>query len=102
MSRNGMVRACSRPKFFLQTSFTERLPLYGQNHFWTGFCQRGHEQFSESKSPPTGGSHLPHAHPSSFEIQVELTTAAGLQPIRRSGRNNWIWRLSDDVAARWR
>jgi hypothetical protein len=26
------------------------------------------EQFSESKSPPTGGSHLPHAHPSSFEM----------------------------------
>src|SRR5262249_11035734 len=31
------------------------LPLYGQNHFWTGFCQRGHEQFSESKSPPYRG-----------------------------------------------
>ena len=34
----------------------------GQNHFWTGYCQRGHEQFSEFKSPPYRGSHLPHAH----------------------------------------
>jgi hypothetical protein len=22
--------------------------------------------------------------------------------VRRLGRNNWIWRLPDDVAARWR
>src|SRR6516165_4565364 len=26
----------------------------------------------------------------------------GARRIRRLGRNNWIWRLSDDVAARWR
>jgi hypothetical protein len=58
--------------------------------------------FQNPKVPPTGGLHLPHAQPSSFEIQVELTTAAGLRRIRRLGRNNWIWRLSDDVAARWR
>src|SRR5215471_18815154 len=33
------------PKNFLQTtSFTQRLPpLMGQNHFWTDFCQRGHD-----------------------------------------------------------
>jgi hypothetical protein len=54
-------------------------------------------EISKRKVPPTGGSHLPHAQPSSFEIQVELTTAAGLRRIRRLGRNNWIWRLSDDV-----
>jgi hypothetical protein len=49
--------------FFAKTSFTQRLPpFWGGNHFWTGFCQRGHEQFSESKSPPYRGSHLPHAH----------------------------------------
>src|SRR5215472_6320213 len=30
--------------FFAKTSFTQRLPpLMGQNHFWTGFCQRGHD-----------------------------------------------------------
>jgi hypothetical protein len=52
---------------------TERLPpFWGRNRFWTGFWERGHEQFSESNSPPYGGSHLPLAHPSSFEIQVEL------------------------------
>jgi hypothetical protein len=28
--------------------------------------------FQNPKVPPTGGSDLPHAHPSSFEIQVEL------------------------------
>jgi hypothetical protein len=28
--------------------------------------------FQNPKVPPTGGSHLPLAHPSSFEVQVEL------------------------------
>jgi hypothetical protein len=28
--------------------------------------------------------------------------SVGARRIRRLGRNNWIWRLSDDVAARWR
>jgi hypothetical protein len=28
--------------------------------------------FQKSKSPPTGRSHLRPAHPSSFEIQLEL------------------------------
>ena len=42
-------------KFFLQKRLhTKATPLYGQNHFWTGFCQRGHEQFSEFKSPLPG------------------------------------------------
>ena len=48
--------------FFAKTSSHKGYPLYGQNHFWTGFCQRGHEQFSEFKSPPYRGAHLPHAH----------------------------------------
>jgi hypothetical protein len=44
------------PKIFLQKRLSHKgYPLYGQNHFWTGFCQRGHEQFSESKSPPYRG-----------------------------------------------
>src|SRR5262249_9479299 len=91
-------------KFFFKNVLRQKgyPPLGGRNRFWTGFWGRGHEQFSEFKSPPYRGSHLPHAHPSSFEIQGELTTAAGLRRIRRLGRNNWIWRLSDDVAARWR
>src|SRR5262245_29887816 len=42
--------------FFSKAPSTERLPpFWGRNRFWTGFWERGHEQFSESKSPPTGG-----------------------------------------------
>jgi hypothetical protein len=33
------------------------------------------EQFSESKSPPYRGSHLPHAHPSSFEMRRQFRPA---------------------------
>jgi hypothetical protein len=44
------------PKIFLQKRLSHKgYPLYGQDHFWTGFCQRGHKQFSESKSPPYRG-----------------------------------------------
>ena len=28
--------------------------------------------------------------------------SVGARRVRRLGRNNWIWRLPDDVAARWR
>jgi hypothetical protein len=28
--------------------------------------------------------------------------AVGWRATRRLGRNNWIWRLPDDVASRWR
>jgi hypothetical protein len=28
--------------------------------------------------------------------------SVGARRVRRVGRNNWIWRLPDDVAARWR
>jgi hypothetical protein len=28
--------------------------------------------------------------------------SVGARRLRRLGRNNWIWRLPDDVAARWR
>jgi hypothetical protein len=60
------------PENFFQKRLPQKghPPFWGRNRFWTGFCQRGHEQFSESKSPPLpGGSHLPHAHPSSFEMR---------------------------------
>ena len=61
--------------------------------------------FQNPKVPPTGGSHLPHAQPSSFEIQVELTTAAGLRRIRRlvatigSGDCRMTWRRAGGNAA---
>ena len=44
-------------EIFFKNAFRQKgYPLLGgRNHFWTGFRQRGHEQFSESKSPPTGG-----------------------------------------------
>jgi hypothetical protein len=75
-SRTQAPTAESSPapeNFFAKKPSTERLPpFWGRNRFWTGFWERGHEQFSESNSPPYGGSHLPLAHPSSFEIQVEL------------------------------
>src|SRR5262249_26718382 len=58
-------------KFFLQKRLSQKgYPFSGgRNRFWTGFCQRGQKQFSESKSPPYRGSHLPHAHSSSFEMR---------------------------------
>src|SRR5215831_15119374 len=59
------------PKFFFaKASFTQRLPLYGTEPFLDRFWERGQKQFSESKGPPLpGGSNLPHAHPSSFEMR---------------------------------
>ena len=45
--------------FFAKTPSPETLPPFWANRFWTGFWERGHEQFSESNSPTTGGSHLP-------------------------------------------
>jgi len=31
-------------KFFCKNVFhTKATPFIGQNHFWTGFCQRGHD-----------------------------------------------------------
>src|SRR5262249_11313379 len=33
-----------RQKIILQNVFhTKAIPFIGQNHFWTGFCQRGHD-----------------------------------------------------------
>jgi hypothetical protein len=52
--------------FFQKRPPSERLPPFcGRNRFWTGFWERGHKQFSESKSPPYRGAdthracHLP-------------------------------------------
>ena len=43
-------------KIFLQKRLPQKgYPLSGANRFWAGFWERGHEQFSESKSPPYRG-----------------------------------------------
>jgi hypothetical protein len=46
-----------RLNFFLQKRLPQKgYPLSaGRNRFWTGFWERGREQFSESKSPPYRG-----------------------------------------------
>src|SRR5262249_40915517 len=47
-------------KIFCKNVFhTKATPFIGQNHFWTGFCQRGMIKFSKWKVPPTGGSSAP-------------------------------------------
>src|SRR3954470_10125026 len=66
---NSIIIFSRTRNFFAQTPSTERLPpFWGRNRFWTGFRERGHEQFSETQCPPTGGSH-PRAHPSSLEMR---------------------------------
>jgi hypothetical protein len=43
-------------KIFFKNAFHRKAtPFWGRNGFWTGFWERGHEQFSESKSPPYPG-----------------------------------------------
>src|SRR5262245_58279145 len=97
MSEERCERADSRispgtKNFFLQKRLSHKGdPLYGQNHFWRGFCQRGHEQFSDSKTPPYRGSHLPHAHPSSFEMRRTVPV-----PIRGVGDGRKL--ISPEVA----
>jgi hypothetical protein len=83
-SRTQAPTAESSPapeNFFAKMPSTERLPpFWGRNRFWTGFWERGHEQFSESKSPPTGGS-LCRTH-----IKVRLRCAEPLPvPTRGAG-----------------
>src|SRR5262249_14745845 len=59
------------PNFFAKTSFTQRLPpLMGRTIFGQVFVRGGVSNFQNPKLPPTGGSHLPHAHPSSFETPI--------------------------------
>ena len=48
-------------RFFLQERLPQRAPPFlGRNRFWTGFWERGHERFSESKVPPTRGRICTH------------------------------------------
>src|SRR5262249_34638674 len=82
-------------KFFFKNVLRQKgYPLLGgRNRFWAGFRERGHEQFSESKSPPTGGSHLPHAHPSSFEMRRTVPV-----PTRGAGDGRQSTLISLEVA----
>jgi hypothetical protein len=43
--RKRRQRNCSpAPENFFANRLSQKgYPLYGQNHFWTGFCQRGHD-----------------------------------------------------------
>jgi hypothetical protein len=69
-------------KFFLRKRLTHKgYPLsVAEIVFRQFFGMRGHEQFSESKSPPYRGVALPHAHQSSLEMR---RTVASSDPRRR-------------------
>jgi hypothetical protein len=54
---------------------------------------RRKEQLSQSKSPPYGGSHLPHAHSSSFEMRRTV-----LVPTRGAGDGRQSTLTSPEVA----
>ena len=71
---SAQARDCSRTQapivesspapeiFFAQTPSTGRLPpFWGENRFWTRFCERGHEAIFRTQKPPYRGVHLPHA-----------------------------------------
>jgi len=86
-------------KFFCKNAFPHRkaTPFGGRNRFWTRFCERGHEQFSESNSPPYRGSHLPHV-PSSFEMhrtgvggQSNRARSRGTCPAKARCIGRWCW-----------
>src|SRR5262249_52400964 len=84
--RRHQRNALPHQKIFLQKRLSHKgYPLLGgRNHFRTGFCQRGQKQFSESKSPPTGGricrthiqARLRCAEPSQSRPAVSATTSA--------------------------
>ena len=60
-------------KIFLQKRLSHKgYRLYGQNHFWTGFCQRGHERFSESRSPPYWGVDVGRCLAPGANLVIEL------------------------------
>jgi hypothetical protein len=50
-------------------------------------------KISKWKVPPTGGSHLPHAHPSSFEIRRTLPV-----PTRGAGDGRQSTLISPEIA----
>jgi hypothetical protein len=62
--------------FFTKATYAERLPpFWARNRFLRGFGRGGMSNFQNPKDPPTGGSHLPHAHPSSFEMRRTVPVA---------------------------
>src|SRR5207245_9242946 len=60
-------------KFFCKNVFhTKATPFMGRTIFGQVFVRGGMSNFQNPKVPPTGGSHLPHAHPSSFEMRCTV------------------------------
>jgi hypothetical protein len=60
----------SHLKIFLQKRLPQKgYPLLGQTVFGQVFGRGGMSNFQNPTVPPTGGSHLPHAHPGSFEMR---------------------------------
>src|SRR5262249_5027495 len=63
------------PKIFLQKRLSHKgYPFMGQNHFWTGFCQRGHDYILKMESPPYRGA-------SASEQPFGRTNGAGGSPL---------------------
>ena len=55
--RPSLVRVSPHLKIFCKKRLPQKglAPFWGRNRFWTGFWERGHEQFSKSISPPYRG-----------------------------------------------
>jgi hypothetical protein len=80
--------------FFQKTPFTERLPrCWGRNRFWTVFWERGHEQFSESNSPPYRGVASAARTSSSFEMRQTVPV-----PTRGAGDGRQSTLIAPEVA----
>jgi hypothetical protein len=72
-------------KFFCKNVFhTKATAFMGRTIFEQVFVREGMSNFQNPKVPPTGGSHLPHAHPSSFEMRRTVLPRNGGRPNCRS------------------
>ena len=80
--------------FFCKNAFHRKgYPLSGVNRFWAGFWERGHEQFSESNSPPYRGGRVCRRH-----IQARLRCAEPCQFLRGAGDGRQSTLISPEVA----
>ena len=52
----------------------------GRTIFGQVFVRGGMSNFQNPKVPPPGGSHLPHAHPSSFEMRQTVPAPTSAVP----------------------
>ena len=82
-------------KIFLQKRLPQKgYPLSGaETVFGQVFGRGGMSNFQNPKVPPTGGSHLPHAHPSSFEMRRTVPV-----PTRGAGDGRQSTLISPEVA----